>query len=65
MLRVNHAPYVIKALKKAIMKRSYLGNLYFKKRTPRSMKKHKNKKTSVVNCIRSEGSILKVLIHQR
>ena len=29
--RANHAPYVTKALKKAIMKRSYLENLYFKK----------------------------------
>ena len=61
MLRVNHAPYVTKALRKAIMKRSYLENLYFKKRTPESMKSIKNKKTSVVDCTRrSEGGILKV-----
>ena len=32
VLRANHAPYVTKALKKAIMKRSYLEILYFKKR---------------------------------
>ena len=66
MVRANHAPYVTKALRKTIMKRSYLENVYFKKRTPESMKKYKKQKTSVVNYIRrSEGSILKVLIHQR
>ena len=31
MLRANHAPYVSKALRKAIMKRSCLENIYFKK----------------------------------
>ena len=31
MLRANHAPYVSKALRKAIMKRSCLKNRYFKK----------------------------------
>ena len=31
MLRANHAPYITKALRKVIMKRSYLENLYFKK----------------------------------
>ena len=40
MLRANHAPYITKALEKAILKRSYLENLYFKKQTPGSMKKH-------------------------
>ena len=31
VLRANHALYVTKALRKAIMKRSYLEKLYFKK----------------------------------
>ena len=31
MLRANHGPYVSKALRKAIMKRSRLENTYFKK----------------------------------
>ena len=44
MLRANHAPYITKALRKATMKRSYLENLYFKKRTPESMKKYKKQK---------------------
>ena len=41
MLRANHAPYVIKALRKAIMKGSYLEKLYFKKKTTESLKKYK------------------------
>ena len=41
MLRANHAPYITKALRKAIMKMSYLEYFYFKKRTPESMKKYK------------------------
>ena len=44
MLRANHAPYVTKALRKAIMKRSYSEKLYFKKRIPESMKKYREKK---------------------
>ena len=44
MLRANHAPYITKALRKAIMKRSYLENLCFKKRTPESLKKYKKQK---------------------
>ena len=45
VLRANHAPYVTKALRKAIMKRSYLEKLYFKKKATESLKnykKHKN-----------------------
>ena len=34
VLRANHAPYVTKAFRKAIMKKSYLEKLYFKKRQP-------------------------------
>ena len=45
VLRANHAPYVTKALRKAIMKRSYLEKLYFKKKkTIESLKKYKKHK---------------------
>ena len=47
MLKANHAPYITKALRKAIMIR-YLENLYFKKRTSESMKKYRTQK----NCSR-------------
>ena len=39
-VRAN-APYVTKTLRKAIMGRSYLQTIYFKKRTPESLKKYK------------------------
>ena len=38
MLTANHAPYVTKELRKAIMKSLYLENLYFKKRISQSIK---------------------------
>ena len=41
LLRANHASYISKPLKKAIMKRSYLENLYFKKRTDHSLRNYK------------------------
>ena len=44
LLRANHAPYITEALRKAIMRRSYLEKLYFKKRTPSSLKKYKKQK---------------------
>ena len=37
----NHSSYVSKALRKAIMKRSYLEKLYFKNRTENSLKTYK------------------------
>ena len=37
----NHVPYVTKALRKAIMKRSQLEETYFKKRTQESFKNYK------------------------
>ena len=40
-IRVNHAPYVTKTLRKAIMKRSQLKKIYFKKRTQEFFKKYK------------------------
>ena len=45
VLRANHAPYVTKPLRKAIMKRSYLEKLYFKKKTTESLKNYKKHKS--------------------
>ena len=44
VVRANHAPYITKTLRKAIMKRSYLEKVYFKKKTPDSFKKFKKTK---------------------
>ena len=44
LLRANHASYISKTLRKAIMKRSYLENLYFKKRTGHSLRNYKKQK---------------------
>ena len=44
VIRANHAPYVTKALRKIIMKRSQLEKIYFKKRTQESFKKYKKQK---------------------
>ena len=44
LLTANHAPYISKTLQKAIMMRSYLEKIYFKKRTDHSLKAHKKQK---------------------
>ena len=44
LLRANHASYISKTLRTAIMKRSYLENLYYKKRTDHSLKNYKKQK---------------------
>ena len=44
VIRANHAPYVTKALRKTIMKRSQLEKIYFKVRTQESFKKYKKQK---------------------
>ena len=42
--RANHLSYVSNALRKAIMKRSYAENLYFKNRIENSLKTYKRQK---------------------
>ena len=44
IIRANHAPYVSKTLRKAIMKRSALKNAYYKKKTDESLKAYKRQK---------------------
>ena len=44
MLIANHAPYVSKALRKAIMKSSRLENIYFKKQDNHSLRAYKKQK---------------------
>ena len=44
VFRANYERYFTKALRKAIMKRSYLEKLYFKKKTTESLKKYKKHK---------------------
>ena len=44
VLCANHMLYVTKALKKAIMKRSYLETLHFKKQDSGIFEKYKNHK---------------------
>ena len=43
-LRANHASYVSKSMRKAIMRRSYLENIYFKKRTDESLRLYTKQK---------------------
>ena len=44
LLRTNHAPYVSKTLRRAIMKRSYLEMIYFKKQTDHALIAYKKQK---------------------
>ena len=42
--RANHALYVTKTLRKVVMRRSNFQTIYFKKRTPESLKKYMKQK---------------------
>ena len=44
LLRANHSQYVTKVLRKAIMRRSKLEKIYFKKQTNESLKAYKKQK---------------------
>ena len=44
VIRANHAPYVTKALRKAVMKRFQLEKIYFKERSQESFKMYKKEK---------------------
>ena len=55
VVRANHAKYISKPLRKAIMKRSYLEKIYFKKKRQLSHWRNiRNKKTIVVGCIKKK-----------
>ena len=49
VVRANHAPYVTKTLGKAIIKRSQLEKIYFKKKTQEFFKKKIKQKNSAVD----------------
>ena len=49
LLRGNHASYVPKSLRQVIMRRSYLGKLYFKNHTENSLKAFKKQKKILVD----------------
>ena len=57
MLRVNHAPYVSKAIRKAIMKRSCLENVYYKKQDNHSLRAYKKQKNIAVDYIKKKKKI--------
>ena len=57
MLRANHAPYVSKALRKAIMKRSCHENVYFKKQDNHSLRAYKEQKNYCSRLYKKERKI--------
>ena len=54
ILRANHSSYVSKALRKAIMKRSYLEKLYFRNRTENPLKTYKRQKNYCIRLCKKE-----------
>ena len=54
-LRANHAPYMTKTLRKAIMRRSALGTYTIKRKLLSTIKPIKNKRTSAVDYIKKSA----------
>ena len=60
LLRANHVPYMTKALRKGVMKRSELESKYVKNRKSENLKSYKNKGISAVNYAKKkEKNIMK------
>ena len=53
-LKANHASHVSTSMLKAIMRRSCLENVYFKKRTDKSLRAYKKQKTSCSRLYKKE-----------
>ena len=53
-VRANHAKYISKPLRKAIMKRSYFEKVYLKKKIPLSLENIRNTKTIAVGYIKKK-----------
>ena len=54
LLKANHALYITKTLRKAIMRRSNLQTKYFKTRTPESLKKYRKQKNYCIRLYKKE-----------
>ena len=64
IVRANHAKYISKPFRKAIMKRSYLEKVYFKKQTTQSLERYKTQKNycsrlKMTNCYKMIKILLK------
>ena len=59
VVRANHAPYITKTLKKAIMERSYLERVYFKKKAQDSLTKFKKQRITAADFIKKRGKIFR------
>ena len=63
LLRANHSQYVNKALGKAIMRRSKLEKIYFKKQTNESLKAYTKRKNYCSKLYKKEKNYLTISIH--
>ena len=57
LLRANHSQYVTKALRKAIMRRSKLEKIYFKKQTNESLKAYRKQKITAASFLKKKKNI--------
>ena len=57
ILRANNAPYITKKLRKAIMKKSQLENIYSKTLTEKSLKPYKKQKNYVSRLYKKESKL--------
>ena len=57
ILRANHSSYMSKTLRKAIMRRSYLENKYFKKKQISVLEPTKSRKIIAVDFIRKKKKV--------
>ena len=55
LLRANHSQYVTKSMRKAIMRRSKLEKIYFKKETNESLKVYKRQRNYCSKFYKKEG----------
>ena len=55
LLRANHSQYITKSMRKAIMRRSKLEKIYFKKQTNESLKVYKRQRNYCSKFYKKEG----------
>ena len=65
VVTANYAKYISKPIRKAIMKRSYLEKVYFKKQATQSLERYKKQKNIAVDCIKKgeKTSLITLIPH--
>ena len=62
LLRANHSFYISKQVRKAIMRRFHLEEVYYKNKLEKALKHIRNRNTFAADCIKKKGNGFSIIL---